>query len=228
MQNRFCKMEGFNGYLFVIYSCKKNLEDANRIYNYLNNKLSDTKVIIIYGENMDKEYKIQDHYLILNVPDNYYSLNLKTYKLLFILSRFFPKIKGVIKCDDDIIPNIASLEKFIKDNKTKEINYCGKYVKVDYNFNYNFADNLQYNIEFPRVQYCGGPLYYLSRKALNVFKNGMTRMHLAEDIMVGMNLNDNNIYPEKNDLYTDNENEIGTKSYHNRNKKIVLINKYLL
>jgi hypothetical protein len=58
---------------------------------------------------MDKEYKIQDHYMILNVPDDYYSLHLKTYKLLFVLSRFFPKIKGVIKCDDDIIPNITSL-----------------------------------------------------------------------------------------------------------------------
>jgi hypothetical protein len=40
-------MEKFDGYLFVIYSCKKYLDDANRIYNYLNNKLSDTKVIIM-------------------------------------------------------------------------------------------------------------------------------------------------------------------------------------
>ena len=28
-------MEKFDGYLFVIYSCKKYLDDANRIYNYL-------------------------------------------------------------------------------------------------------------------------------------------------------------------------------------------------
>jgi len=219
-------MESFNGYLFVIYSCKKYLEDANRIYNYLNCKLNDTKVIIIYGENMEQEYKVQDHYLILNVPDDYYSLNLKTYKLLFVLSRFFSKIKGVIKCDDDIIPNITSLEKFINDNKTKEINYCGKHSNVQNQFSYNFADNPQYNIEFPKVHYCGGPLYYLNRKALDVFKNGMTRMHLAEDIMVGMNLNEKNIYPVKYDLYTDNENEIKNISYHNRNRNIKLINKY--
>lgn len=222
-------MESFNGYLFVIYSCKKYLDDANRIYNYLNNKLSNTKVLIIYGENMNQEYKIQDHYLILNVPDDYYSLNLKTYKLLFILSRFFSNLKGVFKCDDDIIPNINSLEKFITDKKINKIKYCGKYVNVQHNFNYNFADNEKFNIEFPRVQYCGGPLYYLNREALDVFKNGMIRMHLAEDVMVGINLNEKNIYPINQDLYTDNENDLDKISYHNKNRNINLTkNKYSL
>ena len=47
-------------------------------------------------------------------------------------------------------------------------------ILVNNQFSYNFADNPQYNIEFPRVQYCGGPLYYLNRKALDVFKNGIS------------------------------------------------------
>jgi hypothetical protein len=219
-------MESFDGYLFVIYSCKKYLENANKIYNYLNNKLNNTKIIIIYGENMEQEYKVQDHYLILNVPDDYYSLNLKTYKLLFVLSRFFSRIKGVIKCDDDIIPNINSLQNFIFSKYIKKYNYCGKNVNVQNQFSYCFADNPQYNIEFPRVQYCGGPVYYLSRYALDMFKNGMTRMHLAEDVMVGMNLNEKNIYPINYDLYTDNENEIKNISYHNKNRNINIITTY--
>ena len=184
--------------------------------------------MIIYGENMNQEYRIQDHYLILNAPDDYYSLNLKTYKLLFILSRFFPNLKGVLKCDDDIIPNITSLEKFINGNEIKNIKYCGKHAYVHYSFNYNFADNGQYNIEFPKVHYCGGPLYYLNREALDVFKNGMTRMHLAEDVMVGLNLNEKNIYPINQDLYTDNEEDLDNISYHNKSRNTKYINKYFV
>jgi hypothetical protein len=67
----------------------------------------------------------------------------------------------------------------------------------------------------------------LSRYALDIFKNGMIRMHLAEDIMVGINVNENNIYPVNYDLYTDNEKEIKNISYHNKNRNIDFINKYL-
>lgn len=220
-------MENFDGYLFVIYSCKKYLENANKIYNYVNNRLNNTKVVIIYGENMDQEYKIQDHYLILNVPDDYYSLNLKTYKLLFIVSRFFNQVKGIIKCDDDIIPNIKSLQKFLSSDNINTINYCGKISKVNHNFTYNFANNPKYNIEFPVVQYCGGPMYYLGRPSLEIFKNGMIRMHLAEDIMVGLNLIEKQIYPINYDLYSDNEHDINIVSYHNSNRNQKIINKYL-
>lgn len=52
-------------------------------------------------------------------------------------------------------------------------------------------------------------------------------MHLAEDIMVGINVNENNIYPVNYDLYTDNEKEIKNISYHNKNRNIDFINKYL-
>ena len=39
------------------------------------------------------------------------------------------------------------------------------------NLNYDFNNNPKYPTIFPVVRYCGGPLYYLSAKSLNVFKN---------------------------------------------------------
>ena len=37
-------------YIFIIYSCKKNLEKANKIYEKINNQIDNTKIYIIYGE----------------------------------------------------------------------------------------------------------------------------------------------------------------------------------
>ena len=39
-----------DNYLFVIYSCKKNISKSNAIYNVLVDKLAQTKVYILYGE----------------------------------------------------------------------------------------------------------------------------------------------------------------------------------
>ena len=67
-------MENINytDYIFIIYSCKKNLSYANNIYNLLKNKLKKCKIFIIYGDTTIKtNYKIIHNFIILNVKDDY-------------------------------------------------------------------------------------------------------------------------------------------------------------
>ena len=68
-----------------------------------------------------------------------------------------------------------------------------------------FNNNPKYRTIFPVVRYCGGPLYYLSSKSIAIFKNKEKIVKfLAEDIMVGYNLNHNGIEPSKEyNLYGD-------------------------
>ena len=214
--------DGYYGYLFIIYSCKKNLENANMQYKYLLAKgLVGYKIFIIYGDDLgSSEFKISDKYLILNVADDYYSLNKKTIALLNVVNKLFPNIKGMLKCDDDIIPNINHLNNFISSEKIKTIEYCGYYLNNKDNHTYFFNYKPTMPTTLPIVQYCGGPLYYLSKKSINIFKNANDIiMHIAEDVMVGVTLNKFGIYPINNyPLYTDTFTD-KSLSYHNSEHK---------
>ena len=206
----------YNDYIFIIYSCKKQLSYANNIYNKLiKDNLVKCKIFIIYGDNLDTEYKIIHNYIILNVLDDYNSLNLKTLKLFETINILFPNIKGIFKCDDDIISNLNHLNNFITSDVINSIDYCGYKVNIENEIIYN-------NIILPKVQYCGGPLYYLSKKSLDCFKNINIIMHISEDVMVGLNLNSNLIFPYDYKLY--DIKDINIISYHNNNRDINLFN----
>ena len=213
---------GYDSYLFIIYSCKKNLENANKQYNYLLAKgLVGYKIFIIYGDDLgSREFRISDKYLILNVADDYYSLNKKTIALLNVVNKLFPNIKGMLKCDDDIIPNINHLNNFISSEKIKTIEYCGYYLNNKAKCTYFFYNNPTMPTTLPIVQYCGGPLYYLSKKSINIFKNtNDIIMHIAEDVMVGVTLNKFGIYPINDyPLYSDTFTD-KRMSYHNSEHK---------
>jgi hypothetical protein len=70
-------------FLFIIYSCKKYLHKSEKLYNKINSKLNNCKILIIYGDtNLESDYKlIDDKYLILKIEDSYEYLNKKTYCL---------------------------------------------------------------------------------------------------------------------------------------------------
>jgi len=232
-------------YIFLIYSCYKNIEKAKLVYNYLisNNFQQCCKYIyIIYGNPSRAEFQennqLEDRksyileesfYIVLNTPDDYYSLNQKTLCLFRVILELHPKLSGIFKCDDDVIPNINHLSKLIFLSKFINVDYCGNKVDNKIEFMYNFHGNSNYYVSFPVVRYCGGPLYYLSYKALETFKkiNNMetVKLFLAEDIMVGYHLNHSNIEPSTNinALYSDNEYEWKILSFHNYKHE----NKYL-
>jgi hypothetical protein len=216
-------MENINytDYIFVIYSCKKNLSYSNNIYNLLKNKLEKCKIFIIYGDTTIKtNYKIIHNFIILNVKDDYDNLNYKTIELIKTINTIYPNVKGIFKCDDDIIPNINHLNTFINSDIINTIDYCGRFSCFT-KTKTHFEIKLQKEINIPIVKYCGGPLYYLNKNSLDIFKNMIENkniiMHECEDIMIGLNLNSNNVFPYDYNLYSDTENDIDKISYHNHN-----------
>ncbi len=107
--------------LFIIYSCKKYLRDAELLYSILENKIN-AKILITYGDNIEINYKIiDDKYLILNVNDNYEYLNEKSLALFNAIYLSYPDITGIFKCDDDIIPNIEYINNYINEILKKKL-----------------------------------------------------------------------------------------------------------
>ena len=225
-----------SNYLFIIYTCQKNIEQANTIYHYLVSKNFQQycQIYITYGntakftptdiltdDKLDagrQNYILEDHYIILNTPDDYYSLNKKTQALVQVILKEFPTVKGLFKCDDDVIPNISHLAELITSSRLSGINYCGNKVIVSSEREYNFNNNPSYPTTFPIVRYCGGPLYYLSSHALEVFKDvKKIKWFLAEDVMVGYNLNHAGIEPSPNveELYSNYATNLNRISFHN-------------
>jgi hypothetical protein len=209
-------------FIFILYSCKKNLENTNKIYDKIYNKLLNTKVYIIYGDdifNNDDKYKIiDDKYIVLNVKDDYEHLCDKTLLLIQVINICFPSIKGLFKCDDDIIINLKHIN-IIKNIIITEnnIDYCGKKIVITK----EYANKFNQNNLYPNYEsiYCGGPLYFLSKKSMEYFtSSNEIKIMYYEDILVGYNLNKNNIFPnEKFNLYSDDIRDSPNISFHNRN-----------
>ena len=233
-ENNINNINNINDYIFIIYSCKKKLSYANNMYNILKNKLINCDIYIIYGDTSIKNnYKIFYNYLILNVEDDYYNLSNKTLKLINVVNTIFPNIKGMFKCDDDIIPNVNHINSFITSDIIKNNLYCGQSVNHKNSFtcdNMNHKYSLNDTIVFPVVNHCPGPLYYLSKTSLDIFKNNIDNnnvnkiYHECEDILVGLILNKHSIFPCDYNLYSDNIDNINTISIHNHTCDMSLFN----
>uniref|UniRef100_A0A6C0E091 Uncharacterized protein n=1 Tax=viral metagenome TaxID=1070528 RepID=A0A6C0E091_9ZZZZ len=208
-------------YIFAIYSCKKYLEKANNIYDRINNKLTNTKVYIFYGNlNIEDKYKIiDDKFIELKVKDDYKNLSKKTLAIIRHIDENYSDIKGFFKCDDDIIVNIEHINKFISKLDTYEINYCGNIVNVlTPNTSTHKIKKMKTNkpIIIPATNYCGDPLYYLDKSVLcNFAQKEMVYYSPYEDVMIGATLQKNNIAPTNYKLYSDNIKDACSLSYHN-------------
>lgn len=176
-------MDTDTDFLFIIYSCKKNTRSSTEIYKKINNKLTRTKAYILYGDQeyfkntlyADKLYAvIDDKYIILNTEDTYDTLNNKTLLLLQTVYKLYPSIKGLFKCDDDMIVNIIHINNVINDlilNKIQENDYIGKNVDVrNINLHDMKMEGKENNVTLG-IKYCGGPLYYVSNNRINLLYN---------------------------------------------------------
>jgi len=187
---------------------------------------------MVYGDNIQKKYEIQDNkYLIINVDDSYNFLYLKTLQLFKIINKIFPKIKGCFKCDDDVFLNVLSLYNFIETLNCFSIDYSGTVVmsikkKNNHMHLINKGIHTNQNIETPSSIYCDGPLYYLSKKSLQIIEKVIIKdvEHIFyEDLMIGYILNKHNIYPIQSNLYRDEIFLYNTNnSYHNKEHKNIL------
>ena len=207
-----------DNYIFIIYSCKKNITKSNALYNRIVDKLVDTKAYILYGdENLDESYKIMnDKYIILKVADDYDHLADKTLSLIYFINNVFPNSKGVFKCDDDVFVNLKHLNGFIQNTSITSLDYAGfKVVRTKEYNEWSVKNNVdKYPVEL--CEYCGGPLYFLSQKALLCFKNEPVKRIYYEDMQVGYHLNKFNIFPDTDyNLYSDYIADSPKISYHN-------------
>ena len=108
-------------------------------------------VIVKGNPELDSDciHDIDTHTCILKVDDSYDKLALKMKRAYeFIINTFNPTF--LIKIDDDVIVNVYKLLKVIKTLQVYD--YCG--IITYYN----------------RTLYCGGPVYYMSNRALHYTK----------------------------------------------------------
>ncbi len=210
-------------YLFVIYSHSKNLDKAQILYEQITD--INAEIIIIYGNpSLNDEYIKHEHIITIKCGDTYDCLTDKTLKLLEISNQLYPDIKGLFKCDDDIVLNVNRFNSFLlKIEQMKDKDYIGKSI-----YTVEKKGDKEWNTL--HAQYCGGPLYYLSKKSIQVFVENSITKGYYEDNCIGHNLNKRNIYPINYPLYTDSYDEFlmnkNTISFHNNRN--IDIEKYKL
>jgi hypothetical protein len=203
---------------FVIYSCKKNLSKAQRIYEFVKDKFPVFTPLILYGEpKLKEEYEVSPPFLRVKSGDAYEHLANKTIAMIHALSEisFGENYRGVIKCDDDILPNLAILQRFYETliSTTENIPYAGNIHVIDKtkrvsNNHYDKCSSAKFNIPQPIVPDCPfatGPMYYLSVASLLQLKRriqlGSFAISFYEDMMIGNNLRQEGIHPVSFPLY---------------------------
>ena len=221
-------------YIFAIYTCKKNIHKANITYEIVHKKFENNgiKTLIVYGDNKNNRNElIEDKYLLLNCGDNYENLHEKSKELFTVINECFSDIQGVFKCDDDILINVNYLLKSVDFIKKNNVDYCGIETSTNNNNNvvqhYNKCSSSVFNIPMymPTAKYCAGPLYYLSQKSLKIFSNNISSF-FYEDIQIGWNLNQYDIYPtnyflyNELDIYDKNSQHLFIANIHNDDKSI--------
>ena len=227
--------------LFAIYSCKNTINRAKFLYNLLNEFLDPDKVhlVIIYGSKNDlnSNYQIVDNkYILLNCGDNYEDL---VYKTQFLLKTFYDlKIySGLIKCDDDVIPNPNAIRDLIKHlEMNPDIPYLGN-VQIHENsfvsdFHYNKCSSEKFNvpITIPRAIYAAGPLYYLNKYSIDLLSNSSfnetidkdnLKLYFYEDVIIGLSLNILGVNPTNYPIYFDRIEAFTHSSIKNNNCRFI-------
>ena len=165
--------------------------------------------VILRGDpNLQHEavYNTSTHACILRCPDSYVGLPHKIKAgLQFVYRHFNPSF--VVKIDDDVLVNVPRLLEY---TQTTQDDYAGKVT-----YNYSPREGIS-------TVYCGGPMYYLSSKAVSCLQDMDSNAFSAEDACVGKHLIEKCKLPVHNvHLYTDElEQRDKYISYHD-SKRIV-------
>ena len=223
-------------YLFIIYSCKKNTEKSEFLYKLVNNKIKFAKCYIIYGdENLTTDYEIKDDkYIVLKCGDIYENLSSKTIMLFHSIAIAFPNVKGVFKCDDDILPNKRILTQVYEYIEMSNPSYFGRLnvIGCDWYTNeyYDKMSNDKYKkpLLVRSSKYTSGPLYYLNMETILIFNKIPVLKdilndpidYIFEDIMVGYLLSRENILLTNYTLYYDDIRLFFNGSIQNINNQV--------
>ena len=194
--------------LFAIYSCRKYLDRAEFLYRLLENAFNQNKVDVCIFFAKDDQGSIQTscNHCILDCLDGYDNLTVKTLTLFSQCLSY----KGVVKCDDDIFPNLNYLRKFIDClHLSPHIKYAGRRLDIESHIStWHIGKGSNTDVAIiPECSYCTGPIYYLNSEAMRALVNAWTAnllvLNYNEDITVGHNLGILGIEPVHNPLYCD-------------------------
>ena len=212
--------------LFIIYSCHYKLELAEKLYDVLKDKLDYCKVYICVGNPESETGLLNDKYIVLKIGDQYGDQSNKTICLLNSIPQLFKDYKGVFKCNDDIIPNISSINNYSKEFLENNIEYAGNTILYSKEHIYCLTflkpsnNNPIYTYMPPNIKYCARPLYYINLNTIKKFNEiKKDYMIFYEDVLIGYYLNKCNIIPKELTLYYDEIENFKLASYQNIDNK---------
>jgi len=174
--------------------------------NFINMNLPFKYRYFIGNPELENAYDDKDSNIVyLPCPDNYESLPKKVYCMLEWITKNYPETEYICKMDDDVKINLYKFIMYSKFVSAKKFDYAGvatnsKGGKSNWHFGKTEDQNLSNQIiHMPKSKYCGGPTYFLSRKATTViledFWKPETETTIYEDQSIGRCLNLKNIYP---------------------------------
>jgi hypothetical protein len=209
--------------LFAIYSCRKYQARAEFLYHLLDSRFPGVDICIFFGKDGLAPIQTSCTHCILDCPEGYDNLTKKTLTMFADCVSY----RGIIKCDDDIFPNLNYLRKFVdRVIASSHIDYAGRRLDVDEHassWHIGKGSNTE-PIIIPQCSYCTGPMYYLSSRAMRALVNAWTAETLVlnynEDVTVGHNLGLLGIEPTHNPMYCDHPSLYGKLNVQNIGSRI--------
>lgn len=214
-------------YLILLLTHRGNLEKVNET----NRKWLDhcgVPYIIVYGDtNIKDDYNIQDkHTLVVKCPDTYEYLTLKlacAYKFI-VTSELTKNIRGVFKVDDDVLINIKQFQSYIKNSIQED--YAGHAYEISKDCPCSHHQTKTKNTALQTITFrlkesiiCYGPMYYLSRRALNIIVSKFSyhnfniySTEMFEDYTFGNILKQNGIDASCMKMFTDHVDQFKNNS----------------
>lgn len=212
--------------MILLLSCVQNSWKWKHIQDNWLNPSNIPYVILVGNPNIPRssyKYDASSNILQIGCEDNYDEIVHKiAYGISAVVKLFDPLY--ILKIDDDVIINVPLLHAFMQSNITlfddvninnhryennDNILYGGFVVNITKSRLCSFASD---KYVFPKnkspikinpVVYCGGPIYYLKKPAINILSQVMDPDSMVyEDINVGNTLGNNGIHPVDLPLYT--------------------------
>jgi hypothetical protein len=172
----------------------KNMDRWDRIKSTWLSHCGIEYAFVVGNPSLNDEYEWDLYTRVLSVrcEDDYEGLSFKTHLGVRAIKDLFNP-DGIFKIDDDMKVNINLLHKF---SENIPGDYCGKM-----NYHVGWSDHAAHKFKnggpvYIPVQSIGGPLYYLSKKSIDIICKYMEPANMRyEDVCVSMTLNSHGILP---------------------------------
>ena len=200
--------------MILLISCEKyKIRIPFMIQRWISYLKKTPYVIAIGKPDLEKPFEFDEDTRILFIKclDNYDSLSSKVYGAICAIKELWNP-EFIIKIDDDVCVKTEVFEQWIYEEE--HFPYEGnatKFIKEQETPDHykNFSQHTKrYPDDFPtNIRYCGGPMYYLNREAIDILVKYMKPYDiLYEDLNVGYTLQMNGINAKGVKIYSNEHN----------------------